>query len=156
MQVRTTNLHGIVDDVSNWLKGDPSLLDRQRDLEKMLAVQAGAYPASYVGLPSGQKAGTQMQNTSDLKVDLTIDPTRTDLPNVFNFTSPVIPDFLRAATSINTTTKVPSPGAVALSLQSQPWYKNKTTLMLIGGVAVMAAAVFVFTGNGSKSGARKR
>lgn len=157
MQVRTSGIAGLLDNFSfsDWLKGDPIAAQKQADLEKSLALQAGTFPASYGGQPSGQIAGTKMQNTADLKFNLTIDPTRTDLPGVLNFTSPVIPDFLKNATTINTTTKVPSPGQLALAMQT-PWYKDRKYQLIAGGIAIVAAALFVFTGNSNGSGKKRK
>lgn len=155
MQVRTTNLAGALDDFFNQFKATPEALAQQQATEQKLALDAGIFSNSFPVLPTGVTAGTKMQNTSDLTYDLTVSPTRTDLPNVLNFTSPVIPDFLKNATSLNTSTKVPSAGALALAMQT-PWYKNRNTQLIIGGVALVAAALFVFTGNsGNKSGNRK-
>lgn len=157
MQVRTTNLGGSLDDFFNQFKASPAAIQNLSDTEKKAAIESGIFPNTYATIPTGQQvAGTKMQNTADLNFDLRIDPSRTNLPGVINFTSPVIPDFLKAATTMNTTTKVPSPGAVALALQTTPWYKNKNTLMMVGGAAVVAAALFVFTGNKSTGGQKRK
>lgn len=105
-------------------------------------------------LPSGgsSNSGGDMQNTSDLNI--AFDFTKPGLLQklglqTFDTTSPVIPDFLKSATNLNTTIQSPSPGAVALRTQqlSTPWYQNKTTMLIVGGVALVGAALFVFTGN---------
>lgn len=145
MQLGATDFN--LQDFLNWGKLPDSIIQQQKALEKSRAIEAGVFTAT-MPLPTGIKPGDQMQNTSDLNIKF--DFTQPGLPGLIDTTSPVIPDFLKSATTLNTTIAKPSAGAIALSMQQQPWYKNKNTLLMVGGVAITLAALFVFTGNKPK------
>lgn len=92
----------------------------------------------------------QVQNTSDFTTNFSLSSALSPLAlasnksaGLIDTTSPAIPDFLKSATSLNTTTAQ----RTALLPLTTPWYQNQKTLLIAGGIAAVLAGLFVFTGN---------